>query len=96
MTETCIKVYLAGGTAAGARTLQIVGRMVEEVLAGKAEIEVIDVLANPELAESADVLATPTIDCVMPLPHRRVVGVPDTSAQLANALILFPARPESS
>ena len=83
-----IKVYIAAGTAGATRTVQVVREMAALSIEGEVAIEVIDVLTSPELAERADVLATPTIDCVAPLPRRRVVGIPSGAADLARGLIL--------
>ncbi|MFG3253667.1 circadian clock KaiB family protein [Streptomyces sp. NPDC048172] len=41
---------------------------------GVYEIEVIDVVDEPELAEEHHILATPTVIRHSPLPQRRVIG----------------------
>ena len=53
---------------------------------GDHDIEVIDVLGQPALAEEARILATPTVIRLRPLPRRRVVG--DLSDHGAAALAL--------
>lgn len=87
MTAVHLNVYVAIGTAAASRTVHLVDRMVQE-LGIEATINVIDVLESPEAAEQADVIATPTIDCVLPLPLRRVVGIPTTTRDLVHGLVL--------
>ena len=49
-------------------------RVCEKDLPGQYELQVIDVLKNPELAEKDKVLATPTLIKQLPPPLRRVIG----------------------
>jgi circadian clock protein KaiB len=44
------------------------------LLAGRANLEVIDVRREPERGEAANVIGLPTLVKVRPLPTRRVVG----------------------
>ena len=58
---------------------------------GDYELEVIDVLHEPDRAEVARILATPTVLKLAPLPRRRVVG--DLSDRDLAAIALdLPAR----
>jgi circadian clock protein KaiB len=43
-------------------------------LRGDYSLDVIDVLEQPDLAEEAKVLATPTLLKLLPLPLRRIIG----------------------
>jgi circadian clock protein KaiB len=43
-------------------------------LGGEYQLEVIDVLANPQIAEDEKILATPTLIKQLPPPLRRVIG----------------------
>jgi len=49
-------------------------RICEQELEGLYELEIIDVLENPQLAEDDKVLATPTLIKQLPPPLRRVIG----------------------
>ena len=49
-------------------------RICEKDLKGRYDLEVIDVLKNPELAEQDKILATPTLIKQLPPPLRRVIG----------------------
>ena len=49
-------------------------RICEQELAGQYELEIIDVLEFPDLAEDEKILATPTLIKSLPLPLRRVIG----------------------
>ena len=49
-------------------------RICEEDLNGQYALEIIDVLEQPEVAETDRILATPTLIKELPLPLRRVIG----------------------
>jgi circadian clock protein KaiB len=49
-------------------------RICEQELPGQYDLEIIDVLEFPELAEDERILATPTLIKSLPLPLRRVIG----------------------
>jgi circadian clock protein KaiB len=49
-------------------------RICEEDLSGEYELEIIDVLEDPQAAEEAKILATPTLIKQLPPPLRRVIG----------------------
>ena len=49
-------------------------RICEEELVGQYDLEIIDVLEFPELAEDERILATPTLIKSLPPPLRRVIG----------------------
>jgi circadian clock protein KaiB len=69
-----LQLYVAGdgiGTRKARETLQ---RLCNEQLRPGYELEVIDVLEEPERAEAASILATPTVVRASPLPELRVVG----------------------
>ncbi len=93
MNPVRIHLYLASDTSVALRVAAMVREMVDTHLGGRADVVVIDVLSEPEKAEEADVLATPTIDCVLPLPKRRLVGVPPSVQALADALVLTNVPP---
>ena len=49
-------------------------RICEKELEGQYDLEIIDVLQYPDLAEDEKILATPTLIKSLPLPLRRVIG----------------------
>lgn len=69
-----LKLYVSG---ASPRTEQAIGnlkRICENELQGRYDLEIIDVIERPDLAESARILATPTLIKQLPPPLRRVIG----------------------
>ena len=49
-------------------------RFCEKHLAGRYHIEVVDLLKQPELAESDQIVALPTLVRKLPEPIKRIVG----------------------
>jgi circadian clock protein KaiB len=46
----------------------------EEHLAEKYQIEIIDLLQNPQLAQGDQILAVPTLVRKLPVPVRKIIG----------------------
>ncbi|MGM0552818.1 MAG: circadian clock KaiB family protein [Pseudomonadota bacterium] len=73
-----LRLYIAGRTPGARRAIDNLEAMIEE-LSGSTEhpdidLEVIDVLENPQLAEDERILATPVLIRKLPPPVRRLVG----------------------
>ena len=68
-----LKLYVSGQTPRAQIAIDNLKRLCEE-LGGEYEMEVIDVLENPQLAEDEKILATPTLIKQLPPPLRRVIG----------------------
>lgn len=72
-------------------------RICEEELEGRYELEIIDVLEQPEAAEEARVLATPTLIKRLPPPLRRVIGdLSDKEKVLLGLEVSPPLEPPPS
>jgi circadian clock protein KaiB len=65
-----LKLYVAG---IGSRSDRALANL-ERICAGMCSIEVIDIVARPDLAEQDRILATPVVIREHPQPARRVVG----------------------
>ena len=65
---------MTGKTARAENAIANLRRICDEQLPGVYELEIIDVLEHPELAESDKILATPTLIKQLPPPLRRVIG----------------------
>jgi circadian clock protein KaiB len=72
--EWQLRLYVAGATARSVAALANLRRMCEEHLAGRYEIEVIDLLVNPKLAAGDQILAVPTLVRKVPEPIRKIIG----------------------
>ena len=69
-----LRLFVTGKTPRAQQALANLERICEEELGGRYELEVIDVLERPDIAESEKILATPTLIKRLPPPLRRVIG----------------------
>ncbi len=74
MKRYLLVLYVAGTGDRAQRAIAGLRTLCEAELKGECEIEIVDVLEHPELAERAHILATPTVIRHLPLPIRRFVG----------------------
>jgi circadian clock protein KaiB len=70
----CLRLYVADGSPKSLRAIANLKTLCEEHLAGQYEIEVIDLVENPSLAQSDDIVAIPTLVRRLPEPLRKVIG----------------------
>src|SRR5215813_11775470 len=69
-----LRLYVAGQTTKSLHAFANLKRICEQHLAGKYEIEVIDLLKNPQLAKGDQILALPTLVRKLPEPIRKIIG----------------------
>ena len=74
MTSFKLRLYITGSTSQSIRAIENLKSICETELPGLYEIEVIDVLEHPEMAESEKILATPTLVKRLPEPVRKIIG----------------------
>ena len=67
-------VYVTDQSPKGLRAIENLRRACEEHLAGRYQIEVVDVLKNPRRAAADQILAAPTVVRRLPAPIRKLVG----------------------
>jgi circadian clock protein KaiB len=72
--EWQLSLYIAGQTPKSITALANIKKYAEEYLKGKYSIEIIDLLANPQLAEGDQILAVPTLVRKVPEPIRKIIG----------------------
>ena len=69
-----LKLYVTGSSPRAAVAIANLQRICEQELRGQYELEIIDVLEHPQVAEDHKILATPTLIKQLPPPLRRVIG----------------------
>ena len=69
-----LRLYVAGQTAKSMAAMANLKRVCEEHLPGRYDIEVIDLLLNPQLAAGDQILAIPTLVRKLPAPLKRIIG----------------------
>jgi len=72
--EYLLRLFVSGLTPRSQRAIDNLRAICELHLAGRYQIEVIDLLQSPGLAHDEQIVATPTLLKVLPLPPRRVIG----------------------
>jgi circadian clock protein KaiB len=73
-TRWQLRLYVAGQTANSVKAFANLKRICDENLEGWYEIEVIDLLENPQLAAGDEIVAIPTLVRKLPTPVRRIIG----------------------
>lgn len=84
-----LRLYVAGQTYRSINAMANLRQVCETHLAGHYEIEVIDLLRNPELAAGDQILAIPTLVRRLPAPLKRIIGdLSDTEKVIVGLNIL--------
>jgi circadian clock protein KaiB len=69
-----LRLYVAGQTPKSVAALANLKKFCEENLAGKYRIEVVDLIQDPKLARTDQILAIPTLVRRLPAPMRKIIG----------------------
>jgi circadian clock protein KaiB len=69
-----LRLYIAGHTPKSVAAVANLKHICEEHLAGEFEIEVIDLMENPRLANDDQIVAIPTLVRKLPEPIRKIIG----------------------
>lgn len=74
MSKFVLRLYITGQTPRSVDAITNLQRIVDDELREEYELEIIDVLENPALAEDEKIIATPTLIKELPPPLRRIIG----------------------
>jgi len=96
MIRYLFRLFVAGRSARSLQAIANLRRIGEERLQGRYDLVVVDVLLDPESAESSRVLTTPTVVKESPGPARRVTGDLSDLERVLFALDLTDASPAAS
>jgi circadian clock protein KaiB len=69
-----LRLYVVGATPASHRAITNLRAICDEYLAGRYELEVVDVREHTTLAETERIVAAPTLIKSLPLPIRTLIG----------------------
>jgi circadian clock protein KaiB len=79
----CLRLYVAGRSPKCVTALENLKRFCEQHMAGRYDIEVVDLLENPRLAKDDQIIAIPTLVRKLPAPLRKIIGnLSDTERML--------------
>ena len=69
-----LRLYVAGTTPRSAQAIANLKEICEEHLAGRYDLEVIDVYQQPVLGKGEQIIAAPTLIKKLPPPVRKLIG----------------------
>lgn len=69
-----LRLYIAGQTPKSLAAISNLHRICDDHLQARFQIEVIDLLEKPQLAEGDKIIAIPTLVRRLPEPIRKVIG----------------------
>lgn len=87
-----LRLYITGSTPKSTRAVRNLTKICQQRLAGRCDLEVIDIYQQPALAHSDDIIAVPTLLKKQPLPARKLLGDLSNEQQLVAGLGLSPKQ----
>ena len=69
-----LRLYVAGQTPKSVLAFKNLKQICEQHLQGRYDIEIIDLLENPQLARGDQILAVPTLVRRLPEPIKKIIG----------------------
>lgn len=90
MMKYILKLYITGNTPRSQRAIANILRICQEELSEQYQVEIVDVLEQPEMAEQEKILVTPTLIKQLPPPIQRIIGDMSNTDTLLLGLNLVP------
>lgn len=87
-----LKLFVAGQTPRSLAAISNLRKICEENLKGRYEIQVIDLIEQPELARTNQILAIPTLVRSLPTPVSRIIGDLSNESQVLMGLNVTRVR----
>jgi circadian clock protein KaiB len=69
-----LRLYVAGQSPKSLTAFANLKRICDEYLKSRYEIEIVDLIENPQLAAADEIVAIPTLVRRLPEPTRRLIG----------------------
>ena len=88
-----LRLFVTGMTPRSTRAIRAVQALCKERLAGRFQLEIIDVYQQPQMIQGEQILATPTLVKYEPAPLRRIVGDMSDKYRLCHGLGLASEAP---
>jgi circadian clock protein KaiB len=85
-----LRLYVAGQTAKSLLAFANLKRICDDHLGGIYQIEVVDLMKNPELAKGDQIFALPTLVRKLPEPVRKIIGDLSNTERVLVGLDLRP------
>lgn len=74
MKKYALRLYITGETRHSQKAIANLKIIQRQILNQDCEVEILDVLTQPDQADLDKILATPTLIRLRPLPIRRIIG----------------------
>lgn len=87
-----LRLYVAGQSPKSLRAFANLMQICEEHLDSRYNVEVVDLLENPQLAAGDEIIAIPTLVRRLPAPMRKIIGDLSDSDRVLVGLQLRPAN----
>ena len=87
-----LRLFVTGYTSHSRRAIENLRLICERDLREMYEVEVIDILEHPQLAENEKIMATPTLVKKLPEPVRKIIGDLSSREKVLIGLDFLPAR----
>jgi circadian clock protein KaiB len=91
-----LRLYVAGMSPRSSDAIVRVTRFLEQNLADRYELEIVDIYQKPALLRGEQIVAVPTLIKKLPAPLRRMIGDMHDSDKLFFGLDLKPNREDAS
>lgn len=88
------RLFVTGTTSRSQRAIGNIRLLCEELLAGRYDLDIVDVYLDPEATRDLQIVATPTLVKLEPGPVRRIVGDLSNRAKVLSGLNLVPGPAE--
>ena len=86
-----LRLYVSGMTVRSRQAIDNIQKLCEEHLAGRYDLEIIDIYQQPALAREGQIIAAPTLVKKLPVPLRRVIGDMSDAGRILVVLGIIPA-----
>jgi circadian clock protein KaiB len=92
LSKYLLRLFVTGASSRTNTAIANLKRICEQELQGQYDLEIIDVLEYPDLAEDEKILATPTLIKSLPPPLRRVIGDLSDKEKVLLGLAVHPQQ----
>jgi circadian clock protein KaiB len=86
-----LRLFVAGNSLRSQEAIKNLRRICDDHLDGNADLEVIDIYQQPDVAQDYQVMAAPTLLKLLPLPVQRIAGDLSEPGHILRSLNLMRA-----
>lgn len=85
-----LRLFITGMTPNSKRAVENIKKICEEYLAGRYDLQVVDIYQQPSLAEGEQIIAAPTLIKIKPAPVKRLIGDMSDTEKVLSGLGIRP------